>query len=569
MTLESAILTRWLPWAAILQLIAFVVLWRALGLPRTRGLAVAMIAVAAAEAATLSLATRQDPDLELALKVGFIATVCLATVSLLWYLWSRCSAISARRCALLLGIVLLAFYLAVLPYVRAVQPTVSDEPHYLIVTQSIVLDGDIDLANDYAGDRYLQFTEGRLREIHGIHVGDRVYSIRDLGLPLIAVPGFAFAGRTGVLAEVCLVGAYLIAMLLLLMRDLGLAPRTAVLAGGAAGMLHPIATYTTQISPELFAAALFATALYALRRGRASSLPRFTIASACMGLIGIFSTRAWFIALGVGLCLAYFAIRPDGPARVGTRLARLVAAGGPFALLLLATSATNCWMFPVDGGGGCYFMPSAGYFLLRDQQQVLSYAPHVGVTGLLFDRTFGLISHTPLYVLAFVGLPSLVAAIRSGRAPWLVPLAVASLILVVYIGAITYWWADGAPPSRYLVVTMPLWVVGLGYGLERLRAVRWGWLVVLGALVPSAIVSFIFLAAPYTRYDLAVDIARTGSPGKLWEEFATWFHWNGALLFPSIPRADRSALLLSLVWWAIALAFVELGVRLRRAATAD
>ena len=569
MTIETAILTRWLPWAVILQLIAFAILWRALGLPRLRGLAVAFLAVAAAEAATAGLASRQDPNAEWLVKAGFIATVCLASAGLVWFLWSRCAAITARRCALLLGVVLLAFYLAVLPYVRAVQPTASDEPHYLIITQSLVLDGDLDLANDYAGDRYLQYTEGGLKEIHGIHVGDRIFSIRDLGVPLIAVPGFAFAGRTGVLAEVCLVGAYLMAMLLLLMRDVGLTQRTAVLTAGAAGMLHPLATYTTQVSPELFAAALFATGLYAVRRGRGSSLTGFAIASACMGLIGIFSTRAWFIALGVGLCMTYFAIRPAGPARLGARLARLVAAGGPFGLLLLATSAANCWMFPVDGGAGCYFMPSAGYFLLRDQQQVLSYAPHVGVTGLLFDRTFGLISHTPLYILAFVGLPSLVAAMRSARAPWLVPLAVGSLILIGYIGAIAYWWADGAPPSRYLVVTMPLWVVALGYALERLRVIRWGWLVVLGALVPSAIVGLIFLAAPYTRYDLAVDIAATGSPGKLWEELATWFHWNAALLFPSIPRADRAALLLSLVWWAIALAFVELGARLRRAAIAD
>ncbi|MDP9245999.1 MAG: hypothetical protein M3O64_05030, partial [Chloroflexota bacterium] len=215
------------------------------------------------------------------------------------------------------------------------------------------------------------------------------------------------------------------------------------------------------------------------------------------------------------------------------------------------------------------FMPSAGYYLLRDQQQVLSYAPQSGVTGLLFDRTFGLLSHTPLYFLAFVGVPSLVRALRAGRAPLLAPLFAGSLILIVYIGSIAYWWADGAPPSRYLVAAMPLWVIGLGFGLERLRGLRWSWLLVLALLIPSAVVSFIFMITPAERYDLALDVIRTGYPGRLWVEFATWFHWNAGLVFPSIPRADSSALYLSLVWWAIALAFVVLGIQRRRATPAD
>lgn len=564
MTLETALLTRWLPWVALVQGITFALLWRSLGRPRPRSAAAGFAVVAAVALVTAAIASRQDPSLRLSEAIAYGSTVCLSTAGLLWFLWSRCGTISARRCALLLSIAMLAFYLGVLPYVRTVQPTASDEPHYLIISQSLVLDGDLDLANDYAGDRYRQFYEDRLPDVHGIGVGPHIYSIRDLGLPLLATPAFALAGRTGVLALTCMVGAYLIAMLFLLMSELGLTPRVAVLTGGAAGMLHPIATYTTQVSPELFAAALFATALYALRRGRSTSLRGFATASACMGLIGIFSTRAWFIALGVGLWIAYWALRPAGPLAPRDRLRRLAAAGAPFALLLLATSAGNCLMFPFgDGSSRCYFMPSAGYFLLRDQQQVLSYSPQVGLSGLLFDRTFGLLSHTPLYFLAFVGAPGLVSAFRARGSALLLPLVTASLILMVYIGSIAYWWADGAPPSRYLVAVMPLWVIGLGYGIARLREIRWGALVVIGALIPSAIVSGIFLITPNVRYDLATTIARSGSPGRLWEEFASWFHVNAGLVFPSIPRGDASALLLSLVWWSIVALLVALGISRR------
>src|SRR5205823_893968 len=76
------------------------------------------------------------------------------------------------------------------------------------------------LANDYAGTRYFVFYPTKLPDIHGIHVGDAIYSVRDLGLPFLSVIPFATAGRTGVMAMLCLVGALLAAQLYLLLRDL-------------------------------------------------------------------------------------------------------------------------------------------------------------------------------------------------------------------------------------------------------------------------------------------------------------------------------------------------------------
>ena len=55
--------------------------------------------------------------------------------------------------AVLIGLVALALFVSVEPYHPAVQPTRSDEPQYLLLTQGLQLDGDLDLANDYAGQR--------------------------------------------------------------------------------------------------------------------------------------------------------------------------------------------------------------------------------------------------------------------------------------------------------------------------------------------------------------------------------------------------------------------------------
>ena len=248
-------------------------------------------------------------------------------------------------------------------------------------------------------------------------------------------------------------------------------------------------------------------------------------------------------------------------------LVRRVLAGAlPFGLLLLAISYADCLMFPFgDGSGRCYFMPSAGYYLIRDQQTVLSSGPLAGLAGLLFDRTFGLLSHVPLYLLAFAGIVPLWRRARRGHGPEVAVLALSGLLLIGYISDIAYWWADGMPSSRYLVAPLPLLAVLMALGIEALVLAwrRAGWGIVALLAIPSALITGLYTVQPELGYDLAVDVQRSGYPGQLWAYL--YEHWgvDPGLLFPSLVRPDGSLTLL--VWCAVALGLVTLGAVLRPA----
>jgi len=465
-------------------------------------------------------------------------------------LWIAASQLLDRRAALLLAVLALAVFVAIDPYHRAVQPTESDEPQYLLITQSLVLDGDLDLANDAAGDRYRSFYEGPFPSVHAIQVGRRFYPIRDLGLPVAAVPFFALGGRLGVMLLVSLVAAGLVAQLYRLLRDLEIPARIALIATGLLAFTHPFLTYASaEIEPELFAALLLVVAVRALRSGMRTSPRGLAVASACAGLIGIFTTRGWFLALGLGVVIAVFAIGPRvHPAR------RVIAGALPFLALLVAISWTNCLMFPfADGSGGCYFMPSAGYFLIRDQQTVLSSGLQVGAAGLLLDRTFGLVSHAPLYLLAFAGIAPYVRRWRRGHGAELGALLIPGGLLIAYIADIAYWWADGMPASRYLVAPLPLVVVLVGLGIEALVD-RWraiGWAIVAVLAVPTAAVTALYTLLPGLGYDLAVDVQRTGSPGQLWMYVAEHWRVDAGSWWPSLVRPDGGTVALVGVWLAL------------------
>ena len=562
--IQASIVERWTPLAAVLGAAVTVAAgWQSDATRRRRS---AVVAAAPYVVFVAMLAVALVAPGESHVRLGWIYIVFVAAFSAaaLYRVWPSLPGLNDRRAALLLAAIALAVFLSIDPYHRAVQPTQSDEPHYLLITQSLQLDGDLDLANDYAGQRYRSFYEDTLPDVHAIGVGSHFYPIRDLGLPVLALPFFTVDGRLGVMVLVSLVAAALVAQLYLLLRDLEVAPRIALVATALAALLHPFLTYASaEIEPELIAALLFVTAVRALRRGRRSAPRALAIASACAGLIGIFTTRGWFLSLGIGHCIAVFALA----ARVD--LVRRVLAGAlPFALLVLLISYVDCQMFPFgDGSGRCYFMPSAGYFLIRDQQTVLSAGPQVGVAGLLFDRTFGLISHTLLYLLAFAGVVPLWWRARRGHGALVAVLVIAGGLLVAYIADIAYWWADGMPSSRYLVAPLPLLVVLIGLGIEGLVAAwgRIGWVLVALLAIPSVLITGLYTVQPTLGYDLAVDVQRTGYPGQLWAY--VYEHWgvDPGRLFPSLVQPDGSTPLSLIVWCAVGLGLVVLGAVLRPA----
>jgi hypothetical protein len=466
-------------------------------------------------------------------------------------LWHVVANLPDRRAAFTLAAVVLVPYFALLPYHNSWMPTASDEPHYLIIMQSLVADHDVDLTNNYDSEAYREFYPDQLPARHVIQVGPWQYPIRDLGLPLIGAVPFAAAGRAGVVALMGLVAAALAAQLYLACRDLRIAHRPALVGTALACLVHPILSYTTQVYPELLAALAFVSAARLVRAGRGATPLALAGAAACVGVLPWLSTRAALIALGVGLVIAYCALRPVPASSLAQRAVRVAAAAAPFLALVGALSFVNWQLFGK-------FMPGAAYYLVSDQQQVLAFAPQVGTLGLLFDRTFGLVPRAPIYLVSALGVVPLV---RRGRSALLAALFFGWLVAFAFIASIAYWWADGAPASRYILAGLPFLAVLLAAGLERvqgLRPVAWR---ALGAALAalSIFMAYVFAVLPNIWYDLAVDIRLSERDGQLFEFVGRLVRPDPAAAFPSIVRGTPLDIALGAVWLALLVALLVMG----------
>jgi hypothetical protein len=486
----------------------------------------------------------------------YLLAIAAWTAHALEGLWHAVANLPDRRAAVALAAVLLVPYLALFPYHNSVIPTASDEPHYLIIMQSLVFDRDLDLTNQYDSESYREFYPDRLPDIHAIQVGPRQYPIRDLGLPLIGSVPFAAGGRAGVVGLMGIVAAALAAQLYLACRDLRIAHRAAFLGTALIGLTHPVLTYTTQIYPELLAALAFVSAARLVRAGRGATPLALAGAAALAGVLPWLSTRAALIALGLGVVIAYCALRPLPPVSPAQRVVRVAAAAAPFFALVAALLLVNWLLFG-------RLMVGAGYYLVSDQQPVLTFTPQLGTLGLLFDRTFGLIPRAPIFLVAALGV---VALWWRGPAPLLVALLLGWLVVFIYIASIAFWWADGGPPSRYLVAGLPFIAVVLAAGLERLESLRYAaWRALAAGLAAvSLFIAYVYAVLPNIAYDLAPDIRLSGRDGQLFEFVGRLVRPNPADAFPSIVRATPPDFVLGVLWLALIGGLLILGMDRRR-----
>ena len=84
----------------------------------------------------------------------------------------------------------------------------GDEPHYLVVTQSLVSDGDLRIDDNHARGDYRAYFNAPLKPDHIVppSADGAIYSIHPVGVSLLVAPGFRAGGYAGASLTIALVG---------------------------------------------------------------------------------------------------------------------------------------------------------------------------------------------------------------------------------------------------------------------------------------------------------------------------------------------------------------------------
>lgn len=395
----------------------------------------------------------------------------------------------------------------------------GDEPFYLLTTQSLIQDRDLDLRHQYATESYKEFFDhpgGLWRQSVPLDDGT-LLSPHNPGLSVLIIPGFWLAGLTGAQWQLLILAALTFSLAYLLCARLTGAHIVSWLATLAVALTASAFVYSTEIYPEMPAALALIVSLIIVSLG---------------GKAGPW--RAIFLALSL-TAMVWMGVR-YAPLSVLAGLYFLATAGpsGRIALVAAGSLAAGSFIwFHLDVFGTLtpYSVGTvyAGHSTLQVLDQHIAYGDRIyRLWGLFIDQRFGLARWAPVLLPAVLGM---VLLLWHKGLPRLVVALVAAQILIATFVAITMmgWWF----PGRTMVTVLPLFALPLVVLMKDKGIAPWLLTGVL-ALYSLAVTGSLGYAGQAGEITLAVDPFDMSTPlfaglAPLFPKYTSWTAHTWAL----------------------------------------
>jgi len=382
----------------------------------------------------------------------------------------------------LLALLIYALYLSGLVF--PAQPFTGDEPHYLLITKSLLFDGDLNLANNYRDKDYAAFYDGDL-DAHahpGIKGEQFLYSWHFPALPILILPFYAVGERIGGTISslthqaispkavllffsrfpLCLLTALLGLLLFLSVWKLTQRKTVAVGSWLIFSFTAPVLFYSHLIYPEIPVAVILLGIFHEIIQKKRLSAGALFWSGAGIGVLPWFGIKYIFLALPVFIVVLFvFLKRPQRDLKKSLYL---------FAPVFLSAGLFLFFLFSVYGS----FYPQSVYLgaasaktLPLSRLIVKSLADFVSLLlGYLFDQRVGVFIYSPVYMLAVPGFLLLFKRKKKEAATLAVVFAIFWILC-----ASTFYWGGYCPPGRPLLpvvwILAVFWAEALSRGEDK------------------------------------------------------------------------------------------------------
>ncbi len=413
----------------------------------------------------------------------------------------------------------------------------GDEPHYLVITQSLLNDGDLQIENNHAQRDYRAYFAGVLRPDYLRRgTNGHIYSIHAPGLSAVVAPAFVLFGYPGVAVFLSLVAAFGSALLWRASYSLTHSSGAAWFGWAAGALTVPFFFQSFAVYPDGIGATIVLFAVAPLfEDSRHISTIRWFAISLALAVLPWLHTRFAVLAAAMGcVLLVRLAMSPERRSRVAVLLAAPLVSALAWFGFFRAIYGT--------------FDPSAPYG--GDTQSAPANILN-GLPALFLDQQFGVLPNAPVYAICLGGV-LLLARRRPRLALELLAIAVPYLLVT---SMFHMWWAGTVSPARLVVPVLPLLAIPGAFLLNDARQ----------AATRAIAIALLLLSVGITLSLVVVDA------GRLVYNFRDGYSLAAERLSPLVDlpqgmpsffrQSSAGAVLRSMIWFAaVAAAWLALRV---------
>jgi hypothetical protein len=311
----------------------------------------------------------------------------------------------------------------------------GDEPHYLMIAQSLLVDGDLLIENNHQNKEYRPFFGSLLRPDFMVRGQDnQIYSIHAPGLSVLLLPAYAVGGFPASLVVICLIGG-LLALAIFDLADAVAGRHAALFTWVAMCFTVPIVPAAWLIYPDTIGALIVAWAALWVWKPADPRVSTSLWRGVALATLPWYHTKFVVFLVIFGGALAF---------RLRGRVRPLVAMSVPIAISL----AGWLWYFYAIYGIVSPYAPYGDYMLQLHPRNI----PR-SLLGLLFDQKFGMLVYSPVYLAAIGGTWMM---LRRAQLRYLGLVLLATTAAFFWGSARMYmWWGGSSAPARFLVPLMP------------------------------------------------------------------------------------------------------------------
>jgi len=367
------------------------------------------------------------------------------------------------------------------------RPLTGDEPHYLIITQSILEDGDINLHNNYQDQDYLEFYPGEL-EAHayrGKKGGRFLYSKHFPALSVLLAPAYFLGEKVSLQITdgpnkvelkrriiiffsrlpLCLFTALFGILFFLLVYDITQRRNVSAFAWLFFCFTTPILFYSHLLYPEIPAALLTIFVIRNLILRQPANQWILFLSGVGIALLPWFGIKFFVLA-----AVLFFV---SAIAQADKKTIRQIWAKAPFFLFPIFISAASYMMFfwvlygnfsPISAYKGVSSGHAANPYSFKPPVLFISETLR-RLLGYFIDQKFGLFVYSPIFLLGIAGFYFLFKRKRR------VALLLMTVVIVYALFSAGFYWGGFCPPPRPIIPVLSIWGLFMAAALGERQSV--------------------------------------------------------------------------------------------------